>query len=61
VSEERVETFKSEQDGQFYGRVVAANGRELIRTSEGYENEADARQALLESAHLVIDYEEQWS
>ncbi len=53
AAERRAEVFRSDKDGQYYGRVVAANGRELVRTSEGYEHESDAQQALDSSAEIV--------
>jgi uncharacterized protein YegP (UPF0339 family) len=52
-----VETFESEDaepSQRFYARVVhPGNGKELTRTSEGYEHEADAVHAVIASAHVV--------
>jgi hypothetical protein len=47
------ETFRSSKDDQFYGHVIAENGDELVRTSEGNEHEVDAYNALVSGAAII--------
>jgi hypothetical protein len=54
-----VETFENENASpgspeRFYARVNhPGNGKELTRTSEGYEHESDAVHAVIAAAHVV--------
>jgi len=46
--------FKSKTTREWYGKVVSANGNELLRTSEGYRNREDCEQALKSAAVITI-------
>jgi len=41
-----IELYKA-TDGDWYFRLIAANNEEITRSSEGYENRADAIAAIL--------------
>lgn len=46
--------IKKSVNKQWFAAVVAANGNELVRTSETYHNRADAVEALKSSAIITI-------
>jgi uncharacterized protein YegP (UPF0339 family) len=47
-------TIKKAANKQYFGQVIAANGNELIRTSETYHNAKDAETALKSAAVITI-------
>ena len=52
----KVVIYKSKQDGQWRGKVIATNGKILVVTSEGYRRKGDARKALkLASSIIAIE------
>jgi uncharacterized protein YegP (UPF0339 family) len=44
MTELKVELYRAD-DGDWYFRFIAANGEQLTRSSEGYQNKADAMHA----------------
>lgn len=52
----RAEVFRGE-DGDYYSRVLDANGHELFRSSEGYKNQGDCVAVILSRfGRIPIDY-----